>query len=48
MNLMTVSEKHGLLIVGVDHELWVYNIDPVTFAILNKSHPKKVGLDNGG
>lgn len=48
MNLMTVSEKHGLLIVGVDHELWVFLIDPVTFAILNKTNPKKVGLDNDG
>lgn len=48
MNLMTVSEKHGLMIVGVDHELYVYNIDPLTQSIINKGNPKRISLDNGG
>ena len=30
---MVVSEKHGLIIIGVDHELFVYNFDPVTLQI---------------
>jgi hypothetical protein len=45
MNLLVVSEKHGLLILGVSHELWVYQFDPVAFAILS---PKatRIQLDN--
>ena len=45
MNLLVVSEKHGLLILGVSHELWVYLFDPVTFTIIS---PKatRIQLDN--
>lgn len=30
MNLMVASEKHGLIIIGVEHLLYVYRLDPVT------------------
>lgn len=45
MNLLVVSEKHGLLILGVSHELWVYLFDPVTFTILSPK-PTRIQLDN--
>jgi len=45
MNLLVVSEKHGLLIFGVSHELWVYLFDPVSFVILDPK-PTRIQLDN--
>ena len=44
MNLMVASEKHGMIIIGVDHELFVYKLDPITFSI-NGKH-KVIGLEN--
>lgn len=48
MNLMVVSEKHGMLIVGVDSELHVYTLDPVAFTIPDLKRIKKVALQNDG
>jgi hypothetical protein len=45
MNLMVASEKHGLIIFGVDHELWVYKLDPVTIKFID-SKPIKISLQN--
>jgi hypothetical protein len=45
MNLLVVSEKHGLLILGVSHELWVYLLDPV-FMMLTGAKPVRIDLDN--
>lgn len=33
MNLLSVSEKHGLLIIAIDSELVVFNLDPATCMI---------------
>lgn len=44
MNLLVVSEKHGLLILGVDSELYVYRLDPVTFTVGIKY--KRISLEN--
>lgn len=46
MNLMVVSEKHGLLIIGVDHELNVYCLNPVTATITDVKKVKKITLQN--
>ena len=46
MNLMVVSEKHGLVIIAVDHELYVYRIDPVTLTFCNTKKLKKISLAN--
>jgi hypothetical protein len=46
MNLMVVSEKHGLLIVGVDHLLYVYRLDPLTSTIPDVKQYKKINLMN--
>jgi hypothetical protein len=46
MNLLLVSEKHGLLIIGVYHELYVYNFDPVQCTINNVKDFKKLPLYN--
>jgi hypothetical protein len=46
MNLMVVSEKHGLIIAGVDSELYVYNFDPITLSIPLKSKPRRISLNN--
>lgn len=44
MNLMVVSEKHGLVIIAVDHELHVYQIDPVTLKLSNTKKFKTITL----
>jgi len=46
MNLMVVSEKHGLVIIAVDHELYVYRLDPVTITFCNTKKFKKISLSN--
>jgi|LauGreDrversion4_2_1035121.scaffolds.fasta_scaffold95963_1 hypothetical protein len=46
MNLMVVSEKHGLLIVAVDHELHIYRLDPVSLILIDHKVSKKISLDN--
>ena len=46
MNLMVVSEKHGLAIIAVDHELFVYRLDPVFMTIIDSKICKKVSLEN--
>ena len=46
MNLMVVSEKHGLMIIAVDHELYVYRIDPVSLTFCNPKNFKKITLGN--
>ena len=46
MNLMVVSEKHGLLIVAVDHLLYVYNLDPVTCTVPDAKNFSKISLLN--
>jgi hypothetical protein len=46
MNLMVVSEKHGLVIIAVDHELHVYRLDPVSMTIIDPKSFKKVTLEN--
>jgi hypothetical protein len=46
MNLMVVSEKHGLVIIAVDHELYVYRLDPVTIKFCNTKKFKKISLAN--
>jgi len=46
MNLMVVSEKHGLVIIAVDHELYVYRLDPVTITFCNTKKFKKISLAN--
>eukprot|EP00347_Sterkiella_histriomuscorum_P017311 403349870 len=46
MNLMVVSEKYGLLIVAVNHELYVYKLDPVTFKITNQNKFTKLNLQS--
>lgn len=46
MNLMVVSEKHGLVIIGVYHELCVFNLDPVTLKIANNFKFKRISLQN--
>lgn len=46
MNLLLVSEKHGLLIVGVKHELFVYPMDPVRCIINDVKDFKRIGLSN--
>lgn len=43
---MVVSEKHGLMIIAVDHELSVYRIDPVTLTFCNTKKLKKITLGN--
>ena len=46
MNLMVVSEKHGLVIIAVDHELYVYCLDPVALTFCNTKKFKKISLAN--
>ena len=46
MNLMVVSEKHGLVIIAVDHELYVYLLDPIFMTIIDPKSFKKVSLEN--
>jgi len=46
MNLMVVSEKHGLIIIAVDHELYVYLLDPVILRICDPKNYKKISLEN--
>lgn len=46
MNLLVVSEKHGLLIIAVNQELFVYKLDPVSFTITNKQKYKRISLSN--
>ena len=46
MNLMVVSEKHGLVIIAVDHELHIYQLDPVSMIIIDPKSYKKVSLQN--
>jgi hypothetical protein len=46
MNMMVVSEKHGLIIIAVDHELFVYQLDPTTLSICDTKKFKKVSLEN--
>jgi hypothetical protein len=46
MNLMVVSEKHGLMIIAVDHELHIYRLDPVTMTLIDAKTCKKVSLEN--
>ena len=41
---MVVSEKHGLIIIAVDHELYVYQIDPVTLKLSNTKKFKTITL----
>ena len=43
---MVVSEIFGLVIIAVDHELFVYQLDPVTFRITNQNKYTKVSLQN--
>jgi hypothetical protein len=46
MNLMVVSQKHGLLIIGVDHELFVYKLDPITLTLTDNQKYLRVNLKN--
>ena len=46
MNLMVVSEKHGLIIIGVGHELFAYQFDPVSMVVLKDQKYKRYQLDN--
>jgi hypothetical protein len=46
MNLMVVSEIHGLVIIAVDHELYVYRLDPVTLTFCDSKKFKKIDLNN--
>ncbi len=46
MNLMVVSEKHGLMIIGVDYELFIYQLDPITMTLCNSKKYKKISLQN--
>ncbi len=43
---MVVSEKHGIMIIAVDHELHIYRLDPVTMTIIDSKGPKKISLEN--
>ena len=43
---MVVSEKHGLVIIGVNHELFIYEIDPVTLLIRDPKKYKKISFES--
>ena len=36
MNMMCVSEKHQIIILGILAELHIYELDPLTFRILDR------------
>jgi hypothetical protein len=46
MNLMVVSEKHGLLIVAVGSKLYVYKLNCLTGKIDNLKDVKIISLEN--
>ena len=46
MNLMVVSESYGLVIIAVEHELHVYQLDPVTFRLCDSKKFKKIEINN--
>lgn len=48
MNLLLVSEKHGLLIVGVKHQLYVYLMDPTRCIIHDLKGFQIIDLINEG
>jgi WD40 repeat protein len=43
---MVISEKHGLAIFAVNHELFVYNLDPITLTIDSSHKFKRISLQN--
>jgi hypothetical protein len=45
MNIMEASEKHKLLIIAVDHELWVYQFHPKIWKF-DEEPFKKINLNN--
>ena len=49
MNLMVVSEQHQVLVVAVEHQLYVYQVDFVKIrnsARIQDAKPKIISLDN--
>lgn len=46
MNLLLVSEKHGLLIVGVAHLLYIYLLDPSQCTLSDTKPFKKLSINN--
>jgi len=38
MNILAVSEKHGLFIVAVHSKLWVFPLSPSTFEVGEEAH----------
>ena len=46
MNLLVVSEKHGLLVVGVQDKLQVFSLNTLTLTPQNIQEFKLISLEN--